>query len=108
MYTPQIEIHAAVSFTVAGGVVTILSNTGKVASVTNAGAGLFDVTLQANEGVDDSLRFVSITPIDGTSSIVSLNRAASSDTVLRVLSFNNAGVATDANLNVVIFKKRTR
>lgn len=108
MYTPQIEIHAAVSFTVAGGVVTILSNTGKVASVTNAGAGLFDVTLQANEGVDDSLRFVLATPIDGTSVFASLNRALSTDTNLRINVRSDAGALTDANLNVVIFKKRTR
>lgn len=108
MYTPQIEVWAHVTFTVAAGVVTIQSNSGKVASVTRAAAGDYTINLQANEGVDASLLGFQATALDTAARIAVLDFAGSTDTAKHLLTFSDAGAATDTGVSVVITKKRLR
>lgn len=106
MYNPQIELWAGISFQGAA-VPTIVSNSGKVASVTSGGAGVYNVNLQASEGVDNTERFITAQLISNATGWAVIDQAASTDTLIRVLTFNAAGAPAHADVHVVIHKKRT-
>lgn len=108
MYNPQIELWAGISFQGAAAP-TVVSNSGKFLSVTNPGgaAGVYDVTLQPNEGADNTERFITAQLISAAAGFAVVNQAASSDTTIRVLTFNAAGAAAHADVHLVIHKKRT-
>jgi|GEM_PF-4187068 len=106
---PQIDVYAAAVVQNAGASGSLSVNSGKFdnAFIRNA-AGNVTVSLLADDGVDASLRAVSITPIltgAGASSYAVLD-PASTDTSLVVLTFDPGGAPLDAPFQIVVFKKR--
>jgi hypothetical protein len=105
--SPSLELWAEASI-INTGVVSFASNSGRFLSVLRSAAGVVDVTLQPDQGVDFAERAVLISPgnAGGVSVIAVLDLTASTDTVYRVRSFTDAGLAADTSFSILIVKKR--
>lgn len=105
--SPQLELWAGASVLNAGAA-SFASNSGNFASVVRSAAGIVDVTLLADHGVDAADREVLVTGANagGTPVIAVLDSAASTDTVLRVKTWTDGGIAADANFSILVVKKR--
>ena len=105
--SPQLDVYASASVLNAGAA-TFASNSGNFLSVARSAAGIVDVTLLADHGVDAAERAVLITPSNpgGAAILAALDATASTDTVLRVKTYSDAGVATDSGFSILIVRKR--
>lgn len=82
---------------IAWGLVTgagVLTN-GRGCTVSRTGVGVYEITLSAGLLVDDTEMMMTVTPIDPTN--LHANANAGTPAVKNVVTFNTAGLATDAD-----------
>jgi hypothetical protein len=105
--SPQLELWAEASVLNAGAA-TFASNSGNFLSVNRSAAGIVDVTLLPDHGVDAAERAVVLTPSNpgGAAILAVVDATASTDTVLRVKTYSDAGAATDSGFSILIVRKR--
>jgi uncharacterized membrane-anchored protein len=105
--SPQLELWAEASVLNAGAA-TFASNSGNFLSVNRTAAGIVDVTLLPDHGVDATERAVLVTASNpgGVAAIASIDSTASTDTVLRVKTWDAAGAALDSGFSILIVRKR--
>lgn len=105
--SPQLELWAEASV-INTGVASFQNNSGRFISVARTAAGIVDVTLEPDQGVDAAERAILVTPSNagGASILAVIDSAASTDNVLRVKTYSDAGAAADSSFSILVIKKR--